>query len=55
MIRFRLQKNGALQVEAEKGWITIRMFDMDEDGCEADARKLCKALNAVGIFGDGMD
>jgi hypothetical protein len=55
MIRFRLLKNGSLQVEGEDGWVTIRRFDMDDGGREADARKLCKALNAIGVFGDGMD
>jgi len=55
MIRFRLLKDGALQVLSNCGWITIRRFDMDGGGREADARKWCAALNAVGIFGDGMD
>jgi hypothetical protein len=55
MISFRLTKKGALQVLTDNGWVTIRHFDMDEGGREADAHKLCDALNAVGIFGDGMD
>ncbi|MGH9796129.1 MAG: DNA methyltransferase [Candidatus Acidiferrales bacterium] len=55
MLRFRLLENGSLQVETETGWTTIRQFDMDGAGREADAHKLCAALNAVGEFGDGMD
>lgn len=55
MIRFRLLGNGSLQVETYDGWVTIRRFDLDGGGREADARKLCAALNSVGIFGDGMD
>lgn len=55
MVRFRLLKDGSLQVLGHDGWVTIRRFDMDGAGREADARKLCSALNSVGIFGDGMD
>jgi hypothetical protein len=55
MIRFRLLRDGSLQVETAEGWITIRRFDMDAAGREADAHKLCKALKAVGTFADGMD
>jgi hypothetical protein len=55
MVRFRLLNDGSLQVLSYDGWVTIRRFDMDGAGREADARKLCAALNSVGIFGDGMD
>ncbi len=55
MIRFRLRKDGALQIVSRRGWVTIRRFDMDGAGREADARKLCAALNCVGLFADGMD
>ncbi len=55
MIRFRLLRDGSLQVETESGWTTVRRFDMDGGGREADARKVCAALNSVGTFADGMD